>query len=1314
MARGQGYAAVGAVLLAGLAFRGSLSPGTSPILDKSHEVQASVEKSRAEEGPWTASCRYWAAVRPFAPQPQPIAASAAAPQVDIKLTRTHPGFAATVATMTDPADTSVECGPDIQRWGIPDRALAAKPEIHAIVAAISDPVHGHLALEFDRTADSLLQAAADNHYLSSMYWLPWRGASSSAPLTSQTAAEQATERKRQRQPGLIILKYSPPENEIEEPDVGESSFYRVIYLFLVAESPALGMDGTQLHNALAYEKALRANYGASLSMEKSGDTIAVIGPHFSGSATSLRQALLSALHLQPQADLKPGTNVPSPVPHTTRAIAAGTSSTEVSARELNTGSDNINPITYISFGEDTRFEERQLTKPIFRSNATAILVEDDSTFGAATVFAKRSMLLSPEYIRFPRDISLLRNAQGDQGSSPQPATPVPSPYLNLSLKDPGVDDTIPKFSTVQTALSQEAQLMAIERRLQKEHIRYILISASNTLDEIFLAKELHRACPNATITFYGGGDLLVERDVDNAPYIGSITVTPYSLLPFDTSTLPSQRFFADSRATAFYNAASYIFWWGSKASADKQLPKLAGSYKADGRLRFPLLATAVGADGYYPLGILSPCAGETRAILPDIGIPGNDGNQTACDPTKDSTMTDSDVDKFLPSRKPSMFWYLLCICLAALCLTHAASLYSANYWSPSTRDLAIMQNDQPRRRTVYINIGTSMLVSMALALTIPWFSFAWKTGWYILASLVACAALLSALIAATVTFAKTKGYRSLNAATMPGDQIRLYPWFNRMAAASVVVVLVLMGWMCLYDPASPRNSHVNLFFSYRCLYPLGGVSPVVPVLLLLLAWYLWAMFQTARLRFSAMNRPRLPGLVHSTSVYPLYVADTKLGNCKPPLACCLFENIDCLLITRTLASRVTRPAVAYWLWPLAKSCQGSSNQWFRTLGRHFTKAVGRYHGGILNWILTLFYCILFTVCAFGLHIQSLDRFLYPARFTAYEMLISILFYPLVMIALAGWLRVILVWAALKHGLLEQLERSPFRLAFSRLSDVDWVTMLSQSGLSIRWRDMARSTESLRQLMNNCEMKKAAGSGWADLMIASDSLNDQISDLLQSIGGAAKPGAPQQCIGRDLPHAASRRELCCIYAMERGYATFCEKLLEYILIPYWNKERIGFVSELDIDSKDGKHIADAPEEPLHIRLAEEFLAIRYVALIRTVLVNIRHLMVFVSAAFVLAIVAWNSYPFQPRQLIDWCLTILMLGLSAGFIWVFAQMHRDPILSRITSTTPNQLGSDFYIRLVTFGAVPVLTWLAYQFPEIGGSILRMLQPSLQIAK
>lgn len=92
-----------------------------------------------------------------------------------------------------------------------------------------------------------------------------------------------------------------------------------------------------------------------------------------------------------------------------------------------------------------------------------------------------------------------------------------------------------------------------------------------------------------------------------------------------------------------------------------------------------------------------------------------------------------------------------------------------------------------------------------------------------------------------------------------------------------------------------------------------------------------------------------------------------------------------------------------------------------------------------------------------------------------------------------------------------------------------------------------------------------------------------------------------------------------------------------------------------------------DDPYCIRAAEEFLAIRYVSLIRAVLVNLRYLMYFISTTFALAIMAWNSYPFQPRQVIDWMFTLLLIILGSGVVWVFAQMYRDPILSRITHTT-----------------------------------------------
>jgi hypothetical protein len=128
-------------------------------------------------------------------------------------------------------------------------------------------------------------------------------------------------------------------------------------------------------------------------------------------------------------------------------------------------------------------------------------------------------------------------------------------------------------------------------------------------------------------------------------------------------------------------------------------------------------------------------------------------------------------------------------------------------------------------------------------------------------------------------------------------------------------------------------------------------------------------------------------------------------------------------------------------------------------------------------------------------------------------------------------------------------------------------------------------------------------------------------------------------------------------IELGLAAFSQELLSTVLIPYWKNERSGLVeSEAICEAPDKPrrsqtHGPGTPE-PARILVAEEFLAIRYLSLIRAVLTNLRYLMIFVSATFVLAIWAWNSYPFQPRQLVDWLFTGLLAVLGSGVIWVFA--------------------------------------------------------------
>jgi hypothetical protein len=1421
MNKGLGATTFGAILLAGFMFQAKHD--SSPTSNQQNTSSQPSTKPITGEGPWMASCKYWSAA-----QSTEALAKDAPRDLDVTLHQTDNTVESHIKTSTSP---EALCGPGGDVWGIPKAPDTSdhspEPEISTIVATIPDPIHSHLALDFDRSVDAILLAAADNGYLGSYYWLPWRSQVNSLS-TSEAASNPAPkdeDNTRERQPGLIILRYTPDAAEwANHKDCFSSASYRrVIYLFLVSETPALGVNGTQLQNAFKYEKFLRDHHHATLSTRPSPfaqqptpagqqqaaskcepqnapvDQLSIIGPFFSGSAASLHEGIEAA-----KRDLQPQT-----------VSISGITGTIVAARELDPRGEHI----YRSFGENAGFEQERVLQSLattgYDLSRVAVLSEAGTVFGAAAKFsgvAKETNETNPQapakspsppgaqpqnprpdidltrrgtilYLRFPRELSLLRNAQSSQSSKSDASAP-PTPYLNLSLKDYTADDTVPRFSITQSPLSIEAQLMAIAHQLQRARIQFILISASNVLDDIFLAQFLHRACPDARLVVFSGGDLLFERDVDNAPYIGSISISPYLLTALDFGN-KVQWLHSSYQAEAIYNAASYTFWDRSVEPS----PKLAGYRRypvpnpdpdRDSKLplpttqflQIPLWAAVIGADGYYPLGVLNWCGSNLDTIVPTFHLHESDPPTiTKCDeqqttaPDMAAGLAAQNVWDYVPESinrnsgiSPSLVWMVIDIFILILCLLHIVFLWSAQFWSPSTRDLAVDQNDQPHRRSVHLNIGTSVLTAMAFVtayplilvghyyhLAFPGHLFAWLT-------------LIAAIFACASTILKTWEYRF-------DSRCPEYAFFNFVAAVALLFTIVLWIVICRSDNLSgDHHTYVGLYFSYRCLQPLSGVCPLLPILLLLFAWYLWSICQTARLRFSDIHRPRIARIVHTSSYspshapYPLFVPDDVLEKCERPIDYCLYKNMTCLLITREVVRRF---------------CTNLKDD-----SRKIVSYLSTWVGQKLDLVLAGCYLLLFALCIFASHIHSLDRFLFTpllAPFftfitgiasgirihygpTPYEFLITALFFPLIMVALSGWFRTILIWGSLNRGLLEPLERLPIRFAFSRFKGGNWMSMLSQSGLHIRWRDMSRSTEAIRQLVHHPYLQSRAS--LPELKGHYEAINAHIQRLMKSIqaAGAALPGdlaataqpsttsqdkpAPEATSNQsgptclinlwDRPKPPADDDLCCIYSIEDGYASFCTILLYSELLPYWDLNRTGLVEDCNSPLDDEENAkkeqielagkvrktekTETPEkpDPAFIHLAEELIVVRYVALMRAVLVNMHYLMIFVSAAFVLAIIAWNSYPFQPQRLIDWCFTLLLISIGAGFIWVFAQMHRNPILSRITDTKPNELGRDFYLRIATFGAVPVLTWLAYQFPEIGGNLFRIIQPGLQVMK
>ena len=111
---------------------------------------------------------------------------------------------------------------------------------------------------------------------------------------------------------------------------------------------------------------------------------------------------------------------------------------------------------------------------------------------------------------------------------------------------------------------------------------------------------------------------------------------------------------------------------------------------------------------------------------------------------------------------------------------------------------------------------------------------------------------------------------------------------------------------------------------------------------------------------------------------------------------------------------------------------------------------------------------------------------------------------------------------------------------------------------------------------------------------------------------------------------------------------------------------------------------------------------------------RGLLAFITYGFILLVVALTVYPFEGQRHIEAAIVCIFLVAGATVGFVFAQMDRDPLLSRLSETKPNHLGLNFVYRMLSYGALPLLTLLASLVPDIGNFLQSWLQPALQSLK
>jgi len=129
-----------------------------------------------------------------------------------------------------------------------------------------------------------------------------------------------------------------------------------------------------------------------------------------------------------------------------------------------------------------------------------------------------------------------------------------------------------------------------------------------------------------------------------------------------------------------------------------------------------------------------------------------------------------------------------------------------------------------------------------------------------------------------------------------------------------------------------------------------------------------------------------------------------------------------------------------------------------------------------------------------------------------------------------------------------------------------------------------------------------------------------------------------------------------------------------------------------------------------RVAEEFVALRFVAVIRYGALHLKNLLEFVAGGLILAIVSFMCYPFEPHHLIMTAISTCFFVMSAVFLFAFVQLNRDTIISYLNGTKPGKIDANLW-HVASIGALPLVTVLAAQFPTIGGFLFAWVKPALE---
>jgi hypothetical protein len=651
----------------------------------------------------------------------------------------------------------------------------------------------------------------------------------------------------------------------------------------------------------------------------------------------------------------------------------------------------------------------------------AELSEDESGFGEllshAPVPLRQSRTKSGEtfdrilHLKFPRGISHLRSAYQKNAIWGFGAT-TGSGSMNLSLdfdEPQESNDSVQTFGQQQLAVSQEASMGQVASTLEENQIKAVLVSASDVLDELFVAQFLAHRAPGVMVILRGTDNLFLgagNRSINRNTYV----ISPWPLIPANVTwtsaalEAESPRTFPSGDAEGVYTATRYLLEERTdelrdyRSPADAVRSQLSSGPPSARPDRPPLWLSVVGRGAFWPVALLNDPAPEPSIPRSQINLP---------------VLNEKPITRIASVPASPLSQRLILVIAVILSVLHAAKCLRLRLleriapWYQSYESSTL-------RPKLALQCGISLLGIILVCLIyeppigsnlrngvwqeIPWILF-----------LIAIAFLSLAVVHVCWQLLHIRNAASGNPRNVIIDPRVLAIW------PFVIIACIAFWWGIWKWLPGPIESPDNMamFFDFRSRHPLGGASPVFPLFIAINGLIVVLLSRLCLFNFSPSMAPRVPGQVPACLHCPGPNAVWEIGR----LLIWPIPGDSLLQKAKTIHIKFQMFAVIAVIVPLVAS---SLNIVPMMLEEAQTQ-----------WILSVILCIVVVALVWDLALAAI------------------------------------LWNRLKAGCLVPLESSSLRRGFNVISGLTWKSLwLMPQTANVQYRAITRSLEqAMRKVMN---------------------------------------------------------------------------------------------------------------------------------------------------------------------------------------------------------------------------------------------------------